>query len=549
MSKPRDVVVVRVSEKGDREDEHFHSPEVQIEAARRWARERGERLAASPIPEIEVSGRLPLSKRPGLLATIEMIERVETAGGEIFALDHGKLTIGTAAQRLSTNMLGSVFQYFAEITGEKVAAAQARAVARGVYPHPKILVGYVRGENGVLVVEPAAAQVVVQAFRRRDLGASLVEIQALLAEHGIERAISGVAWMLRSRMYLGEIHIGELHNTRAHEAIVTDRALFERVQRRSVSRGRQAKSERLLARLGVLRCGTCASRMVINSDSGSYRCGDTSANRCRRRAAVKADRVEEMVLSGRTRPRPTRPDARRASSRSARRTRRSNAPTRILHDTIRQLGELGLLGRPASQETLEKLTKALDDAHAVGARLGDRGESNIIGPDDIDKLCEPAKRLVSGVATADQRHRRVGYGRAGDDGGWASQSPLGPSPDRDQVPGPASIRKPLAATARACVDTLGSYDSHNPFDRRGVGRRRRARLRIRARSSRARSASPTVRDSSVGEARRREPAVVCRQPSVVRSLQLGDRRRGTATRSARLSQPWQMNGRRPAAPK
>jgi hypothetical protein len=34
MSKLRDVVVVRVSEKGDREDEHFHSPEVQIEAAR-----------------------------------------------------------------------------------------------------------------------------------------------------------------------------------------------------------------------------------------------------------------------------------------------------------------------------------------------------------------------------------------------------------------------------------------------------------------------------------------------------------------------------------
>ena len=138
----------------------FHSPEVQIEAARRWARDRGERLVASPIPEIDVSGRLPLSKRPGLLAAIEMIEagradqlvvayfdrlvrslkvelevieRVERAGGEIFALDHGKLTNGTAAQRLSTNMLGSVFQYFAEITGEKVTAAQARAVARGVY--------------------------------------------------------------------------------------------------------------------------------------------------------------------------------------------------------------------------------------------------------------------------------------------------------------------------------------------------------------------------------------------------------------------------------
>ena len=193
-----------------------------------------------------------------LKVQLEVIERVERAGGEIFALDHGKLTNGTAAQRLSTNMLGSVFQYFAEITGEKVTAAQARAVARGVYPHPKVPVGYVRGENGVLVVEPAAAKVVVRAFRRRDRGASLVEIQAWLAENGIERALSGVAWMLRSRMYLGEIHFGELHNLRAHEAIIKDRGLFERVARRTVSRGRQAKSERLLARWGCCGAGRAA---------------------------------------------------------------------------------------------------------------------------------------------------------------------------------------------------------------------------------------------------------------------------------------------------
>jgi DNA invertase Pin-like site-specific DNA recombinase len=72
-----------------------------------------------------------------LKVQLEVIERMERAGGEIFALDHGKLRNGTAAQRLSTNMLGSVFQYFAEITGEKVTAAQARAVARGVYPAPE----------------------------------------------------------------------------------------------------------------------------------------------------------------------------------------------------------------------------------------------------------------------------------------------------------------------------------------------------------------------------------------------------------------------------
>src|ERR1700756_3718826 len=203
MSKPRDVVVVRVSEKGDREDEHFHSPEVQVEAARRWARDRGERLVASPISEIDVSGRVPVSKRPGLLAGIEMIEagradqlvvayfdrlvrslkvqlevieRVERAGGEIFALDHGKLTNGTAATRLSTNMMGAVFQYFAEVTGEKVTAAQARAVARGVLPNSRIVPGYLRGEDGVLLVVPELAAVVREVFHPRDRGATIVEL-------------------------------------------------------------------------------------------------------------------------------------------------------------------------------------------------------------------------------------------------------------------------------------------------------------------------------------------------------------------------------------
>jgi DNA invertase Pin-like site-specific DNA recombinase len=390
--KSRDVVVVRVSEQGDREDESFHSPKAQLAKAKLWREDQGNRVVDA-FEEIDVSGKLPLVRRPGLLKAIEMveggeadhivvayfdrlvrslkvqlevIERVERAGGEIYAIDHGRLTNGTAATRMSNNMMGAAFQYYAEVTGEKVATAQERVVARGVLPNSRISPGYVRGKDGVLVVERPKARIVVQAFKRRDRGASLVEIQALLAENGIERSISGVASMLRSRMYLGEIHFGELHNLNAHEPIIKDRALFERVQRRTVSRGRQAKSERLLARLGVLRCGTCASRMVINSYSGNYRCGDTSANPCQRRAAVKADRVDEAI-------------------------ERAN---RDLDDTIRQLGELGLLGRPASQETLEKLTAALDDAHTFRARLGDGGETDVIGPDEIDKLREPAKRLA-----------------------------------------------------------------------------------------------------------------------------------------------------------
>ena len=137
--------------------------------------------------------------------------------------------------------------------------------------------------------------------------------------------------------------------------------------------------------------------MVINSYSGNYRCGDTSANPCQRRAAVKADRVEQIVLDA-VRAYSATADAHGRASRKQQIGEADEAIERAnadLDDTIRQLGELGLLGRPASQETLEKLTTALDHAHTARARLGDGGASDAIGPDDIDKLHDPTKRLAA----------------------------------------------------------------------------------------------------------------------------------------------------------
>jgi hypothetical protein len=198
-------------------------------------------------------------------------------------------------------MMGAAFQYYAEVTGEKLAAARERVVARGVLPNSRISPGYVRGEDGVLVVERPKARIVVQAFKHRDRGASLVEIQALLAENGIERSISGVASMLRSRMYLGEIHFGE--RPRAdHQGSPGSAAL------RDV---RVADGDQLRQRQLPLRRHEREPVRATSCGQGRPRRGDGAAR------------------SGRTRPPPTRTDARRASSRSARRTRRSNAPTRI----------------------------------------------------------------------------------------------------------------------------------------------------------------------------------------------------------------------------
>ena len=42
--KARDVVVVRVSEQGDRGDENFHSPKAQLAKAKLWSEDQGNRV-------------------------------------------------------------------------------------------------------------------------------------------------------------------------------------------------------------------------------------------------------------------------------------------------------------------------------------------------------------------------------------------------------------------------------------------------------------------------------------------------------------------------
>jgi DNA invertase Pin-like site-specific DNA recombinase len=74
--KPGDVVVVRVSEQGDREDENFHSPKAQLARAKSWSKDQGNRVVDA-FEEIDVSGKLPLARRPGLLKAIEMVEAGE----------------------------------------------------------------------------------------------------------------------------------------------------------------------------------------------------------------------------------------------------------------------------------------------------------------------------------------------------------------------------------------------------------------------------------------------------------------------------------------
>src|SRR5262249_11558121 len=193
---------------------------------------------------------------------IEVVRRVENAGGTIIATDVGEVRGDTAARKLSSQMLGMVAEYHRDVTAERTAEAKHRAVQRGVAPFPNIPPGYRRGEGRRLEPDPEQAPVVAEAYRLRAAGATVMEVREYLREHGIERTFHGTQSLLTSRIVLGELRFGEIVNPNSQAPIV-DARTWQAVQRVRVPRGRRAKSERRLARLGVLRCGTGVGRMLV----------------------------------------------------------------------------------------------------------------------------------------------------------------------------------------------------------------------------------------------------------------------------------------------
>jgi hypothetical protein len=125
-------------------------------------------------------------------------------------------------------------------------------------------------------------------------GVTLEQVRRFLRGNGFPGiTLRRTQTLLKSRVVRGEIHFGAYApNLAAHEPIIPER-LWRDVQNAAEPRGRRAKSERLLARLGVLRCGTCGGTMVINSLKGQYRCA--SNNICSHRVTIGADATDKLV--------------------------------------------------------------------------------------------------------------------------------------------------------------------------------------------------------------------------------------------------------------
>jgi DNA invertase Pin-like site-specific DNA recombinase len=312
--------IIRVSEQGDREDERLHSPANQLDAIRKECEKDGLTLVAYD-PELNVSGGLPLEQRPALLAAVlaveegradvimapaldrlvrnrrvqdEIRDRVQKAEGRLITLDLGEITNGTPEHDFAAGIVGDANELMRKQISAKTKRGHARAIAlgRNIGPTPP---GYIVGEDRKLALDPPRDAAMREAFEMRAAGATLRAISDYLRAHGIDRQPSAVRKMLANRVYLGEVHHGkQLPNLEAHDAIVS-KDLFDRVQRKTLPGGRQARSEHLLARQGILRCGTCGSKMSLGHTMGGwpfYRCGGYG---CTRKMSIGATIVEDWT--------------------------------------------------------------------------------------------------------------------------------------------------------------------------------------------------------------------------------------------------------------
>jgi DNA invertase Pin-like site-specific DNA recombinase len=425
----RAIGIIRVSQVKGREGESFASPKEQRDRIEQACKRDGLRLV-DVQEEMDVSGGAALEKRPGLRAAVEAIEagradvvvaayfdrlfrsiktqtavleRIEAAGGGVLAVDVGAISGASAAKWLEASMHGMMAEYFKRQIGEKSSAAQARAVARGVPPLANIPPGYRRGQDGCLVVESREAPVVAEAFRMRASGATLREVCAYMREHDIARTIRSTQTMLASPIMLGEIHFGALVNLEAHPAIV-DCDTFRRVQGVKIPRGRRAKSDRLLARLGVLRCGTCGGRMSVGSrnkpikstgEEGRYpmyRCSPTGD--CPRRVAISAVIAEQTVIEH-VREALADVEGRASAEDGARKAEKDLATAQdALDAAVRAFDGLGDV--ESARERLAELKATVDLARARVDRLGAAGPViSVNAARDWDQLTMDEQRASS----------------------------------------------------------------------------------------------------------------------------------------------------------
>lgn len=319
-------IYVRVSRKGEREDDRFHSPREQAERAGALAVAKG--FEPGPVFEdIDVSGATHPSKRPALSALLAEVKAGKLAGVAAFSLDrlsrepaHGDelvrqvtkaggvlLTpdipdaIDSPTGEFTFGMLLQVARLYRSQAGARFASAKERAILAGIPVGPTPY-GYRQGPDRKLEVDPAAAPVVRELFERRARGEGPASLSDWLnAEGHCTLTVQGVRALLRRRVYAtGRLEYGNDLVSEHDAGAIVDEPLWHAAQH-SVGKPQKARSAEapwLLS--GLLKCACCGYNLRPHTSgqlgTRRYRTYHCRNRRCEARASVQAERIEPWVV-------------------------------------------------------------------------------------------------------------------------------------------------------------------------------------------------------------------------------------------------------------
>lgn len=324
-------IYVRVSRKGDREDDRFHSPKEQAERAIGLAVARG--YEPGPVFEdIDVSGATPPLDRPAMSELLGQIDSGQLGGISAFALDrlsrepaHGDALVKRITKRGGVILTPDIPDAIDSPTGEftfgmllqvaKLYRAQARArfsssIERAILagiPVGTVPFGYRQRPDRVLEVDPETSPIVREMYARRAAGVGWTPLWQYLQEAtGREWSRNTAGAMIANRIYVtGRLEYGGVVST-VDLGTIVDEPLWHAANRPTYIDPRPKRSpESRWLLTGLVRCAKCGRSMapwvsaatrlnskgerVANKRSRRYKCGRGCS------ISVAAPRLEEWV--------------------------------------------------------------------------------------------------------------------------------------------------------------------------------------------------------------------------------------------------------------
>ena len=212
---------------------------------------------------------------------------------------------------LLESLLEGYAEFFSAELAEKVKRGHKENAIKRKWNGGGKPIGYYVDEDRYLKIDPVTSPFALEAFKRYDEGAKVVEIVDWLNENQIKTyrncpvSINSIQRMLKNRAYIGEYHYGEHIFPDGIPALVPI-DLFNRVQEK-IAKNKKAparhKAEDDYLLTTKLYCGKCNSYMVGESGTGQpgrvyhyYKCVSVKKHRGCDKKSIRKDKIENLVI-------------------------------------------------------------------------------------------------------------------------------------------------------------------------------------------------------------------------------------------------------------